>query len=357
MHLATISESGRLELLDLLDEHSTVVGELGAPVAASTDGRYVFASSAAGGVTIADTGAWTVDHEDHVHYYRAEPRVLGTVHGTGQGVVRSHGTLTLVSFPQTGTVSVLDHAALGGGALTELLTLELGPGSGPVVPLGSVILAGVDTGSGRPDTVRAFDSAGALIAEEACAELDGTITTTVGVVYGCADGALLITEGTDGLAFERIPYPGAVPDVERARVFANRAGRPTVAAPAGSTGAWLLDTRERSWTRIGTSVPLTHIAAVDDAENHAVAVTSAGTVLVLDAASGTVLAETPPIVASSLSRPELAAGIGLTVDAQRAYVNGAAENLVHEIDFADAARIARTFAFDAAPAFVLQTGR
>lgn len=357
MRLATISGSGRLELLDLLDEHSADVGELGATVAASTDGRYVFASSATGGVTIADSGSWTVDHEDHVHYYRAEPRVLGTVPGSGQGVVRSHSTLTLVSFPQTGTVTVLDSAALGAGALSELLTLELGSGTGPVVPLGSVILAGVDTASGGPDAVRAFDSTGAAIAEEACAELDGAITTTVGVVYGCADGALLVTEGADGVRFERIPYPEVVPDAERARVFASRAGRPTVAAPAGSTGAWLLDTRERSWTRIGTALPLVHIAAVDDAENHAVAVTAAGTVLVLDAASGTVLAETPPLVASSLSRPGLAASIGLTVDAQRAYVNGAAENVVYEIDFADAARIARTFTFDAAPAFVLQTGR
>lgn len=360
MHLATIDAAGQLALLDLLDplaETRSVIGELGVVHAAETDGRFVFAATDAG-LTIADTGVWTVDHDDHFHFYRAEPRIVGTVAGSGTPTVHSSATVTTVTFAGTGTVTVLDRGALGSGSITELATLELGVGAVAAQPLGSVILAGVaDLGTGAPTRVRAYDESGAEIGSAACAELDGTIATRVGVVYGCADGAVLATVSDSDVAFEHIPYPGPVASADRARDFANRAGRPSVAAPAGETGAWILDTRERRWNRIGTTVPLAQIAAVDDADQHAVAVTTSGTVLVLDAQSGAVLAETEPLVASSLGAPDFLPGLELTVDARRAYVNAAPEKLVYEIDFADSARIARSFAFDTAPAFAMQTGR
>jgi hypothetical protein len=360
LHLATIDTRGQLGLLDLLDplgETRSVIGELGAVHTAETDGRFVFAATD-DGLTIADTGVWTVDHEDHVHYYRAEPRIVGAVEGSGAPTVRSSATVTAVTFPETGTVTVLDRGALGSGTITEIATLELGVGADAAQPLGSVILAGVaEFGTGAPSMVRAYDDGGVEIASAACTELDGTIATRVGVVYGCADGAVLATETAAGVAFERIPYPGAVASGERARDFANRAGRPTVAAPAGETGAWILDTRERRWDRIATTVPLAQVTAIDDADHHVVAVTTNGSVLVLDARGGAVLAETEPLLASSLLAPEFQSGLELTVDARRAYVNAATEKLVYEIDFTDSARIARSFVFDTAPAFAMQTGR
>lgn len=335
-----------------------MLGELGPVDSLSTDGRYIFASSAsAGTVTIADTGTWTVDHEDHFHYYRADARIVATVHGSGEGVVHSSSSVALVSFADTGTVTVLDYAALGRGTLTELRTLGPGLIADAAVPLGSVVLAGVASVGRTADTVRAFDESGAELGSAECTALDGTITSRVGVVFGCADGALLATEGSDGVVFERIPYPHAVSESERARDFRGRAGRPKVSAPAGESGAWVLDTRARSWSLFAGPEPLTQIAVVDDARSHAVALTASGRVAVFNAQSGELLASTEPLVAASLADPRWAGGVELTVDANRAYLNSPADGLVYEIDYADAARISRTFTPAASPAFLAQTGR
>jgi hypothetical protein len=47
----------------------------------------------------------------------------------------------------------------------------------------------------------------------------------------------------------------------------------------------------------------------------------------------------------------------LIADEQRAYLNAPAEQRLYEIDFVDAARIAREFATDTTPAFLVETGR
>ena len=49
------------------------------------------------------------------------------------------------------------------------------------------------------------------------------------------------------------------------------------------------------------------------------------------------------------------AGVELTVDAQRAYLNAPGADVIYEIDYADAARIARTFPAHAD--FFAETGR
>ena len=76
--------------------------------------------------------------------------------------------------------------------------------------------------------------------------------------------------------------------------------------------------------------------------------------LVLDGEDGSVLAQTEPLVADSL-----AAGLApaLIADQQRAYLSGPAEQRLHEIDFADDARVARTFETATEPAFTAETGR
>ena len=383
LQLATINGAGSLALLDLLDGTSAAVTTLDEVSTVSTDGRFVFAASAGPGtVTIVDSGTWTVDHEDHQHYYRADPAVVGTVTGSGTGTVAGGGTLTTVRFADSGTGLILDTGDLADGTVTELGRVAGDPGDGVLVPFGDSVLAGrTDApGSAGPTdapgsagngaaAVRVLDSSGTPVpgATADCAELSGTITTRVGVVFGCADGALLATAGTGadtdaGIAFERIPYPDGVTAADRALEFGNRAGRPTVAAVAGDTGAWLLNTRERSWSRLATDTPLLRVAAVDDSAGHVVALAADGRVLVLDAATGSTLAATEPLLPATLAAAEtgdagLLDGVDLTVDAGRAYLNAPAEGLVHEIDFADTARIARSFPIDGEPRFLAETGR
>ena len=187
-----------------------------------------------------------------------------------------------------------------------------------------------------------------------CPDARGTITTRVGAVIGCADGALLATVADGELSLEHIPYPPGT-TAAPATAFANREGRPTVAALAGGEGIWLLDTRERSWALLPAPAPLVQVTAVDDEAQHVLALADDGRVLVLDGITGALLAETPPLVAESLSR-----GDGeplLIADDQRAYLNAPTEQRLYEIDFADAGRIAREFATDTTPAFVVETGR
>ena len=376
LHLATVNAAGSLALLDLLDGTSSPVGILGEVSGLSTDGRFVFAAAAGPGtVTIVDSGAWTVDHEDHQHYYLAEPAVIGTVTGTGTGVVSAGGTLTTVRFADSGTGLLLDSDDLGDGTVTELARIEGEPGAGVLVPFGDRVITGRTDAPGSAangiDAVRVLDSSGTPVAGATadCAELSGTITTSVGVVFGCADGALLATAATGAssdaaatITFERIPYPDDIAAADRAVEFRNRAGRPTVAAVAGDSGAWLLDTRERRWSRLATETPLLQVTAVDDDAEHVVALARDGRLLVLEAATGRTHAATEPLLPATLAAAANGAatlldGVELTVDAGRAYLNAPAEGLVHEIDFADSARIARSFPIDGEPRFLAETGR
>lgn len=310
LHLAAIDPDGALTLLDLIEGDSAVIAELGAVTAATTDGRFVFAARP-GTLTVVDTGAWTVPHGDHSHYYLAEPRVVGTVEGSGTPEVVPGRSVTAVRFADE-TV-LLSTAALGDGRLDETRTAQ----ADLVASIGEETLVAVD---GSVDGT-------------ACTDPAGSITTVVGTVIGCAEGVLLATE--DGV--ELIPYPAA----GRATSFESRAGRPTVAALVDG-GVWLLDTRERSWTVLATE-PLAQVVAVDDSAERIVARSTDGRVLTLDPVTGATLAGTEPL--GTLG--------ALTVDANRAYV--AAPGLVYEIDYRDSVRIARTFELDAA--FLAETGR
>lgn len=357
LHIATIDADGTVALLDLLSEQSSQLATLDGTTQLDTDGRYLFASTASG-LRIADTGVWTVDHEDHSHYYRAEPRDVGTIDRLGPATVSGGTTLTGVWFEDAGTGVVLDSEALGTGSIEELTTIAGEPHRGFVVPFGEGVLV-TESDDGIASGVRAYDADGdPLDIMASCDDLAGTISTRVGQVFGCSDGAVLATIGADGNPqFESIPYPAGTAPGDRALDFRSRPGRPTVAAVAGTTGAWLLDTRNRTWTLLPTEASLLLVAAVDDRVGHVVALTTDGRVLVLDPSSGATLAATAPILAASVTDASLLAGLELTVDSSRAYINAPAEGLVYEIDYADQARIARTFEVPGSPLFLAETGR
>lgn len=318
-------------------------------------------------MTIIDTGVWTVDHEDHQHYYRAEARVVGAVEGEGAATFTSGSVITTVRFADSGETILLDTAALGTGEVDETGRIGSVPGdAGVAVPIGetvattgadgSLLLSGTD---GEPLAASSTSVAAANTVLDGCTAAAGAITTNVGVVIGCAEGALLAvvdrsSSDADRVpAFETIPYPRAVGEADRATSFHARPGRPTVAAVAGTTGAWLLDTRERSWSLLPTPSSLQSVASVDDRDHHVVALATDGTVLVLDGATGAVTGASATIVTAA----DLRSGVQLEVDQNRAYVNSPTARTVSEVDYRDAARIARTFDFDAEPAFLVETGR
>ena len=396
LRLATIDPEGRVDLLDLLTGDDETVAELEPADGLSTDGRFVFATRASGTVDVVDTGVWTVDHGDHSHYYRAEARQVGSIEATAGAAEEARvvpgADLTTVRFPASGEQIVLDTEALGAGEIVEVARFDgvgtgaLG-GEGVLVPFGDSLLSSTVADLG-PDVVAVLDREGRPVdgAAAECVDPRGSIETRVGVVIGCADGALLATtgeaaadagEGATGegsgeadadadagadaaasapVVFERIPYPEAVAADERAVAFDGRRGRPTVAAVAGDRGAWLLDTRERSWSLVETPAPLVRVSAVDDSDGHVVGLDASGRVVVLTGDDG-VVATTDPLLPSTVGDDTALAGVSLSVDASRAYLNGPLEGAVFEIDYADGGRVSRTFDHVDAPSFAAETGR
>ncbi|MDQ0574337.1 ABC transporter [Agromyces albus] len=358
LHLLTLDETGALSHLDLLDESVDELGTVDGVADVATEGRYAYlVRPDAGAVTVVDSGVWTWSHVDHFHYYRGEASVLGDVEGSGRATVAANDFGAGLFFAETGEAVVLDAATLADASLDERVRVSVEPHDGFIVPVGSSALVTEPGADGSPASVRVVDGEGGLAEAVECANAAGTIATVVGVVVGCRDGALLATIGDSGVAeIERIPYPagaGAPPATE----FRAREGRPTVAAVAGASGIWLLDTRKRSWALIDAGTPIVQASAVDDTDEHVLALAADGRMLVLSGATGELLAATEPIVAASAADPELVTGIELIADQHRAYLNGPAERQLFEIDFADAARIARTFDTAAEPRFTVETGR
>lgn len=358
LQLVSIDRDGAVGVLDLLDGTAVELGEIGAPNAVTTDGRYVFATTEAG-VEVVDSGAWTWDHVDHFHYYRADPRIIGTLEGSGTAAV-STGPLATAGATGVfldGEAVLLDNKALSEGEIVETLRLETGSDEGVIAPLGGGALVSEADADGRVQSLRFVTAEGdATDATTPCVDAEGTITTRVGLVVGCADGAVLATVDRGEPVFERIPYPQGT-TAERATAFDGRKGRPTVAARAGDTGFWLLDTRERTWRLVETEVPLLRVAAVDDAEGHVVAVDAEGRVRVHLAETGAEVAVTDPLLPETAADAEALEGVSLTVDGQRAYLNAPLEGVVHEIAYADGGRVARSLETPTTPAFVAEVGR
>jgi hypothetical protein len=349
--LTSIDGAGRVSHLDLLEETTADLGMVRAPLSMHSDGRYLFAADARG-VSVVDSGVWTWDHVDHFHYYRAESRIVGDVEGDGVAVVATSNSSTTggtgLFFPGSGEAVLLDTEALSAGEIVETFRLQTAPGAGLVVPAGSFAAVA----AGGHVTLHASD--GSTVGQAGvCADPAGAITTRVGAVIGCQDAALLVTVADERPAVERIPYPAGT-TAPRATAFANREGRPTVAAVAEGVGVWMLDTRERSWTLLPTPEPVVQVTAVDDQDANLLALTPDGRMLVLDGETGELRAASAALVGASLADGQ---PVGLIADQQRAYLGGPAEGRLWELDFADGARIAREFAPVRTPLFVAETGR
>ncbi|MET3368296.1 UNVERIFIED_CONTAM: WD40 repeat protein [Jeotgalibacillus campisalis] len=358
LHLVAIDAEGETSMLDLLNGTLSRLGKVRSPAEVSTDGRYVFAASNTG-VDIVDSGAWTWDHVDHFHYYRGAARNIGKVDGEGTatiatGLLSTAGT-TGMFFPNSGEAVLLDNPALSGGTITETLRFKTEPHAGLIAPLGEGAVLTEPDHAGKAAILRAIDVDGKELATTDCPAAAGTITTRVGLVVGCSDGAVIATMEGSTPVFERVPYPEgfAAPATE----FDGRKSRPTIAGLSTDSGIWLLNTRQRTWEWLPTSTPAVAAATVDDADHHVVVIGTDGTVQVYDASTKERIASTKPLLAASLADPAFADKIQLAVDAQRAYVNAPAEGVVHEIDYADDARIARTLELPTKPVHFVETGR
>ncbi|WIE83525.1 ABC transporter [Curtobacterium sp. MCPF17_021] len=338
VRLLAVSATGATALHDLLTEETTELDDVDAPEHSATDGRFLVTSDA-DRTTIVDGGSWTVDHGDHTHYYAAEPRVVGTIDGGGRVEVHSSETMTTIAWPDRTEAVVLDREALGQGEVDETARID----ASVLLPMGEHLVAA------DGDTVRVLDADGEATDPAGtaltCTDPAGGIVTRAGAVVGCADGAVVVDDAGEP-SFVDLP-DGA----ERPTAFAARAGRPTVAGLAGTTGFWLLDVREGSWRLVPTERPLRAVVAVDDEDEHVVGVDDSGRVVVVTASTGKV-ATTKALIDTGADGPAPL----LQLDAQRAYLADPTDGTVHEIDFADGARVARTIELPVAPVAFAEVG-
>ncbi|MGW0790723.1 hypothetical protein ACWD04_21380 [Streptomyces sp. NPDC002911] len=338
--------TGAVKVLDLITEDITSLKGGDDVQGLRTDGRFAYLNTA-DGTHIVDSGAWTVEHGDHVHYYRAAIRDVGPIAGSTAAHIHSDQAVTAVSASKGGT-HLLDRKKLEDGTVPRGSALT-GAGSGAVVPYKEHLLA---TGAGaEKDTVEVLDRKGTRVdtLEEPCAQVRGEAVTRRGVVFGCADGALLVTEDKGTFDAEKIGYGTAVKASERAVDFRHRSGSATLAARSGNDAVWVLDVTDRTWTRI-ESGPV--VAANTAGEGSPLlALGKDGVLTAYDITTGKSLAR------KKLLPTGAGSAAAIEVDTTRAYVNDAAARKVYEIDYNDRLRLARTFPLEFAPTYMVETGR
>ncbi|MEU9558946.1 hypothetical protein [Streptomyces fumanus] len=346
--------SGDTRVLDLITGKMHDTARVPGVTALTTDGRFGYFHGA-DDTRVLDSGAWMVDHGDHVHYYRAKIQEVGDFPGGTGTRVRSDAGVTVVTSAD-GKASAYPRAELEKGSLGTPARLP-GTYAGAVVPYAEHLIA-LTGESGGPAQAAVLDRSGKRVAtpEGECEDPEGDAVTRRGVVLGCADGALLVHEDDGVFTAEKIPYGEDVPRHERATEFRHRPGSSTLTAPAGKDAVWVLDVTKGAWTRVETG-PV--VAANTAGEGALLLVLETdGALHGYDMSAGKETTVTDPLLKDL---PEAGPGGATTpvieVDRSRAYLNDPEGKRVYEIDYNDDLRVARTFDLDVRPSLMVETGR
>lgn len=329
--------SGEIRVLDLVTEEILAQDPIPGVTGIADDGRYAYLA-ADGTTTLVDSGSWVVDHGDHVHYYRTGPRRIGTL----DGAVRTAHSDTVVAAAvlADGSTALADRTALDAG--------EFRPGpvlKGAALPYGGHLL--VANPAGRIE-VRSREDTLVRTLPPRCPDTGAHTLTRRGAVFSCADGALLITEDDGAFTAEKMPYPpGTTGSTDG---FFHRRGSDVLVTVHGPR-VLVLEIARRTWRPIETG-PVT-AATTAGAGTAILALGPDGVLRAYDPVTGAETAHTRVLAASV----DPAAPPVLLVDADRAYVNDPAARQIHEIDYADDLRIARTFPLDIEPDLMVETGR
>lgn len=239
---------------------------------------------------------------------RQAPRILGwhddqvPIHGnTNGGIASAH-------FDASGNVKFWREASVAGGTTTPLLTVNTGTphhGAGMAFGDGQLVSASVRATTGSsPDGVYVYDLAGALVdSTRTCPGLHGLAGHSGGVMYGCADGALLATTSGGRASFAKVTNP-ADPAFGVGTVWA-REGQPRFLVRMSIRGASPVSTANR---RIGIADPATRemrpidlpeldwTADIDHAGRWALVLGRSGTLHVADMTTRQVVGTLPDAV-------------------------------------------------------------
>lgn len=336
------TDTGEVRLLDLLTEEVSELGRVPGADGITGDGRFAYLHSSGDGTTeVFDSGVWTVDHGDHNHYYRTGSGPVGSLETPGSPHVVTDTALTSVTGGE-GASQVLDRSGLEGG------TVE----AADVFPRAEVAaypykgaLVTVDASDG---SVGSADRDGAPLEtlDGTCTEPDGAAATRRGLVIGCAEGTLHITEQDDALTAETLTYPGE----GRAGPLHHRPASAVLAALSTEGVLWVLDLAAAEWREFDQPDAVAATAVGEDAP--VLVLTEDGSLRSLDAETGAEEAATGLLDTVDPEHPPT-----LQADTSRAYVSDPEAGVVHEIDYNDDLRVARTLEPGIAPHLMVETGR
>ena len=352
--LTAVGPGGEITVTDPVSGTVSPVGTFPGTSAATGTDRFVFLSNPQEGtVRIVDSGGWTVPHGDHKHYYSADPGDVGSLTGDRPGAIAGNNGQTAVFFGD-GTVTAVDHDDLAEGTV-DPVSFKVTAHRGAAVPFeGSYLVSQAEPGAELASAVGLYSPDGRELPlpGAGCPELEGHAVTRTGVVFGCADGALLVTAEAGRITATHLPYPaaGLPAGADRARAFDARSGSDELAAVAGTAGAWHLDTAAGTWRLLATEEPLAAAAAAGDGAR-VLALGVSGSLLSLTVADGALEASAP------LAGPPAAGSApALEIDPERAYVLNEAGTVL-EIDYADGLRTARELGTGLSARLLVETGR
>ncbi|MFD0431363.1 hypothetical protein ACFQ60_41265 [Streptomyces zhihengii] len=240
--------TGDTRVLDLTTAETHDVAPVPGATALTADGRFGFLPTAEG-TRVVDTGAWTVDHGDHVHYYRAAIRDVGRIAG-GPGVqIRSDAAVTAVT-DTAGRAGVYDRTAMETGGPGAPRTLP-GTYSGAVVPYGEHLVALTrDTDGPRVVVLDreggAWPHPGPCASRRAATPSPAAVSSSAAPTEPCWYASRAAVSPPSGSRTARTcPRRNAPPPSTTGRAA-------TPSPPAPASAVWVLDVTDRAWTRVAT---------------------------------------------------------------------------------------------------------
>ncbi|MER7457988.1 hypothetical protein [Micromonospora sp. NPDC126480] len=334
----------RLHLLDLATGSEKEVGLSLDAERITEDGRFVYVDDGDRQLDIVDAGVWTVDHTDHVHYYRAPARSVGTLTLAAPITTVAGFEAHTAIGTADGKVTVLDRRGLEAGQVTTLATVDSGSSTALAVPYADRLLVAVGDEPGRPaDRIVAMDERGAPTGalEVPCPAPRGWAVLRGGAVIACENSLVRVKLEGEELTAKTLPSPRAPVPMG---TFGYRP-RSNEAAVADSAGIWSVNAAKATLRHLpvgGREL----VAAASPADGSTVlALDRSGTLFSYDLATGKVLARTSVPAAN------------LTLDVDRAYLAEPVARIIHEIDYRDGLRTARKLRVAEQPDLVVEVGR
>ncbi|MBZ2195958.1 zinc metallochaperone AztD [Occultella gossypii] len=263
------------------------------------DGRHLFLTLGEE-FRLLDTGAFSQAHGDHSHSYTTDPLLTDVVITADHpGHVVTHAERTVLFADGTGEITVLDPHELAAGAQAPVLATTSTPQAHhgvAVVRTDDSLLHTIGDSESRSGVVL-LDAEGAEVARaETCPGVHGeTVAADETVVFGCENGALIVT----GSAFTHAAAPDAYGRIGN---LAGSDASPVVLGDYKSdpeadlerpTRISLIDTRTAEIRLVDLGVSYSFRSLARGPGGEALVLGTDGTLRIIDPEAGTVTAEVP----------------------------------------------------------------